>query len=417
MGEFISKLKNVYRKYGFWGFLRKAGSYFRANYLVRMGLQVRLQPEKYRAMIRAMLDGDYDRIVLWRSSFGYDVPLYQRPQHIAHCFSQMRTLVLYEVTTITDRVQTMRKKDDLLYLVDFNNLPLRMMLMEELLKIDKPKYLQIYSTNWEMPLTEMLDYQKQGFRVLYEYVDEISPDVRGTETLPKNISDKYDYVMAHKDCTVVVTADLLEQDVIAHRGTENMVFSSNGVDYEFFQHYESYTFEPEFRSILQKGKPILCYYGALAKWFDYDLIKTIARTGKYSIVLFGVNYDGSFKRHIRDEENVYFLGPRNYDVLKYYAREADVLMIPFLINDVTRATNPLKIFEYMAMHKPVVTTDMNECRKYRSVLIGHDHAEFLEQIERALELRQDADYLRLLEQEARQNDWSGKAAAILSILE
>ena len=56
MGEFISKLKNVYRKYGFWGFLRKGGSYFRANYLVRLGLQVRLQPEKYRAMIRAMLD-------------------------------------------------------------------------------------------------------------------------------------------------------------------------------------------------------------------------------------------------------------------------------------------------------------------------------------------------------------------------
>ena len=417
MGEFISKLKNVYRKYGFWGFLRKGGSYFRANYLVRLGLQVRLQPEKYRAMIRAMLDADYDRIVLWRSSFGYDVPLYQRPQHIAHAFSEMRTLVLYEVTTITDRVQTMRKKDDLLYLIDFNNLPLRMMLMEELQKIDKPKYLQIYSTNWEMPLTEMLDYQKQGFRILYEYVDEISPDVRGTETLPKNISDKYDYVMANTDCTVVVTADLLEQDVIAHRGTENMVFSSNGVDYDFFQHYESYSFEPEFRSILQRGKPILCYYGALAKWFDYDLIKKLARTGKYSVVLFGVNYDGSFKRNIRAEENVFFLGPRSYDVLKYYAREADVLMIPFLINDVTRATNPLKIFEYMAMHKPVVTTDMNECRKYRSVLIGHDHDEFLEQIEHALTLRQDADYLRLLEQEARMNDWSGKAAAILNILE
>jgi hypothetical protein len=48
------------------------------------------------------------------------------------------------------------------------------------------------------------------------------------------------------------------------------------VDYDFFQRYESYTFEPEFRAILERGKPILCYYGALAKWFDYDLIKTIA---------------------------------------------------------------------------------------------------------------------------------------------
>ena len=236
--------------------------------------------------------------------------------------------------------------------------------------------------------------------------------MRGTETLPKNISDKYDYVMANTDCTVVVTAEMLRRDVLAHRGEENMAFSSNGVDYAFFQTFDDYAVDPAFRAVLDRGKPIVCYYGALAKWFDYDLVKKIAATGKYSVVLFGVKYDESFDEHLRGQEDIFFLGPRDYQVLKYYAREAAVLMIPFLINDVTRATSPLKVFEYMALHKPIVTTDMDECRKYRSVLIGHDHEEFLAQVERAMALREDKTYLELLDEEARANDWHAKAAAI-----
>ena len=91
-------------------------------------------------------------------------------------------------------------------------------------------------------------------------------------------------------------------------------------------------------------------------------------------------------------------------------------MIPFQINDITRATSPVKIFEYMALQKPIVTTDMNECRKYGSVLIGHDHEEFLAQLEKALTLRHDTAYLELLTKEAQENDWSRKAAAIIEML-
>ena len=223
--------------------------------------------------------------------------------------------------------------------------------------------------------------------------------------------------MTHEDVYVVVTADLLLKDVLKHRSGARVAFSSNGVDNAFFQHFdENYSFEPEFQKILDLGKPIVCYYGALAKWFDYDLLKKIAATGKYSVVLFGIRYDESYDQNIHGEKNIYFLGPRDYQVLKNYARCADILMIPFQINDITRATSPVKIFEYMALQKPIVTTDMNECRKYGSVLIGHDHEEFLAQLEKALTLRHDTAYLELLTKEAQENDWSRKAAAIIEML-
>lgn len=419
MKEKFSKLSNVYKKYGIMGFFKKLYAYIVANYLNKISFALLFNPGKYRAEIQKMLKSEtYDRVILWRSSFGYQVPLYQRPQHIANNLAKSKCLVLYEVTTMTDHVKIIKKFKDNLYFVNYNNVLLNKMLMEELAKVDKPKYVQLYSTDWKLTVKNIQDYIDQGFGFIYEYIDDISPELAGTKEIPQNIIDKYNYAMSNKDVVVVTTADLLRQDVINHRGEENLVFSTNGVDYDFFKTYEeNYEFEDEFKAILEKGKPIICYYGALAMWFDYDLIKKIAALDKYSIVLFGIKYDETYDMNIKGEENIYFMGPRDYLVLKNYARKCDVLVIPFKINNITMATSPVKIFEYMALHKPIVTTGMPECRKYKSVLIGEDHDDFVAQLENALNKASDVEYMELLDKEARENDWSMKANAILNALQ
>ena len=70
----------------------------------------------------------------------------------------------------------------------------------------------------------------------------------------------------------------------------------------------------------------------------------------------------------------------------------------------------------MALHKPIVTTDMNECRKYRSVFIGKDHQEFIECLEKANAKKNDKKYIQLLDREARDNDWRQKATSIVNLL-
>lgn len=418
MREKLSKLVNVYKKYGILGFVKKVLSYISANWLSRYNPMPLLRRNSLRRSIREMLSGEYDRIILWRSGFGYNVPLFQRPQHIARSLAKQGCLVLYEVTTMTDDVKTITKHEDNLYLVNLSNVFFRNLLMEELDKVTKPKYLQLYSTDWSLSMADVQSYLDRGFRFIYEYIDHISPALSGTSMLPKAISDKYDYAMTHADTFVVVTADLLREDVIQRRGTTNMAFSTNGVDYAHFQSYkDGFVFDADFQKVLRIGKPIVCYYGALAKWFDYELVRKIAATDKYSVVLFGMKYDESFDEQLKGVKNVYFLGPRNYDVLKYYARACDVLTIPFLVNDITRATSPVKVFEYMAMHKPVVTTDMNECRKYGSVLIGKTHEEFIALLDKALTMKNDPAYLALLDKDARDNDWSMKARAMIEMLE
>ena len=419
MKEKISKLVNVYKKYGFIGFCKKLRAYIIANYLDKISFKVLLNKRKYRNIIKDILNTEkYDRIILWRSSFGYNVELFQRPQHIANNLAKQNSLVFYEVTTMTDNVKTLKKHTDNLYLINFNNIALNKILINELLKIDKKKYVQLYSTDWKLSIENIEDYISKGFGFIYEYIDHLAPELAGTKDLPKNIIDKYEYVMSHDNVYVVVTADLLKEDVIEKRGNKNLIYSSNGVDYNFFEIFdEDYKFESDFQNILNNKRPIIMYYGALAKWFDYELIKKIDKLNKYNIVLFGIKYDEAFDESgIDNLNNVFFLGPRDYKVLKNYAKHADVLTIPFVINDITKSTSPVKVFEYMALHKPIVTTDLLECRKYKSVFIGKNHEEFINNIEKALNMKNDKEYIQLLDKEARENDWSKKAKAIIDVI-
>lgn len=415
MKEKFSKLINVYKKYGFIGFCKKLRAYIIANYLDKISLRVFFNQKKYHTIIKEILNNnDYDRIILWRSSFGYNVPLFQRPQHIANNLSKQKCLLFYEVTTMTDKVKTIKKHSDNLYLINFNNILLNKILMNELEKITKPKYIELYSTDWKLSVQNIEDYLNKGFKFIYEYIDHLSPELAGTKDLPKNIIDKYNYVMNNSSTYVVVTAKALEDDVISKRGQNNLAFSSNGVDYDFFQKFDNYQFEKEFQEILNKKKPIVMYYGALAKWFDYELVKRIAKTNKYSVVLFGIKYDESFDENFHNEENIYFLGSRDYKVLKNYAKCADVLTIPFLLNDITKATSPVKIFEYMALHKPIVITDLYECRNYKSILIAKDHDDFIKKLDIAISNKDE--YLKELDKEAKDNDWSKKAKAIIDLI-
>ena len=148
----------------------------------------------------------------------------------------------------------------------------------------------------------------------------------------------------------------------------------------------------------------------------YELIKKIDKTDKYNVILFGIKYDESYDENMNNTNNVYFMGPRDYKVLKNYAKKCDILTIPFLLNDITKSTSPVKIFEYMALHKPIVTTDLYECRKYKSVFIGKSHSDFIKKLEDAYNNHDNKKYIDLLDQEARDNDWSKKANSIINLI-
>ena len=136
-------------------------------------------------------------------------------------------------------------------------------------------------------------------------------------------------------------------------------------------------------------------------------------------MLIGKNYDGSLNASGSTQlENVCFLGDVPYAHLPRYAGCFAVCTIPFEINSITNATSPLKLFEYMALGKPIVTTDMLECRKYKSVFCAKNAQEYIHLIRHVLEpsFAENVAYFDLLSREAAENTLNEKARTILAML-
>lgn len=88
-----------------------------------------------------------------------------------------------------------------------------------------------------------------------------------------------------------------------------------------------------------------------------------------------------------------WLGPGDYAVLSAYLRCFNVAMIPFEINDIALATSPLKLYEYFAGGKPVITTPMPECMAFSKVRIVRSAEEFGDAFDAAREQADDSPFV------------------------
>ncbi|MDT9330506.1 glycosyltransferase [Clostridium perfringens] len=382
-------------------------------------LTYRKNYEEANAIFHKILKKEkFKAVVVFDSRVGWNIPLFQRSQHMANELTDDGYLYFYRTSEQFDpHVKTVEKLKDRLYLVNMANFALQNAMFDLLKEYKGHKFLSLYSTDVYLDEQYIKEkYIDNGFKIIYEYIDELSDEISGH--LPDFVYDRHKNIIEDKSNIAVGSADKLIEEIEEIRGKENVAMITNGVQYDHWQ-YRSDEVPEKLKDIVSKGNPIIGYFGALAKWFDYELLKKVAKERpNYEIVLIGFLYDNSFKDSKIDElENVHYLGIVDYKELNQYSQYFTISTIPFLLNDITESTSPVKLFEYMAMGHPIVTTDMRECRKYKSVLIGKSHEDFIEKLDFALTLYKKDEYYNYLKEEALANTWREKAAILDRLIE
>ena len=163
----------------------------------------------------------------------------------------------------------------------------------------------------------------------------------------------------------------------------NTILVTHGVDYEHFSKAlrDDLPLPDDMKEI---PHPILGFFGLIRDWVDLDLQAEVARLRPdWHIVLIG---DSTLDLGpYRNIPNIHFLGRRPYEQLPAYCKAFDVGLIPFKVNDLTKAVNPIKLKEYLAAGLPVVSTPLPEALRFGPLVETADKPEACEAaIEKAL---------------------------------
>jgi len=213
--------------------------------------------------------------------------------------------------------------------------------------------------------------------IVYQCVDEFS-EFTGTN---KTALLEMERRLIQRADLVIVSSDRLYESKRHHN--PNTFLVRHGVDVEHFRRACSPTtvVPPELAAM---RSPVIGFHGLVADWVDLELIRFLASARpEWSFVLIGKLETNT--EPLRSLSNVHLLGKKEYELLPAYCKGFDVAILPFVLNDLTLAANPLKLREYLAAGLPVVSSAIPEAAKLgNAVRLGASHGHFLDQIETLL---------------------------------
>ena len=160
-------------------------------------------------------------------------------------------------------------------------------------------------------------------------------------------------------------------------------FSPHGVDVDLFARAQhASTVVPPQAAALKR--PVIGYFGLLAPWTNIELIAYLARERpQWQFLLVGhasANVD-----ELRKLPNILLVGPQPYETLPAWAKAFDVAIIPYRMNQQVANANPLKLREYLATGKPVVSVPTAEVERFGDLIrVALDPADYLAAVEAAL---------------------------------
>jgi glycosyltransferase involved in cell wall biosynthesis len=229
------------------------------------------------------------------------------------------------------------------------------------------------------PLAAMFDSFEDAV-IVYDILDDLSIYDDDEIGMPENrrVRSHHRTVIARADLVMASAPEL----VSTHRGERSgILLVENGVEPKRFRHVHGVP-----KELKTVPKPIVGYHGAVARWFDFDLLRDAAqRLPDFQFVIVGpVDPDAEDRMaDLNRLSNVHRLGAVPSDEIPEYVAAFDVGIVPFVVDDLTRAVSPLKMYEYLAANVPVVATPLPVCVAHPVVRTAASVDDFVSEIEAA----------------------------------
>ena len=244
---------------------------------------------------------------------------------------------------------------------------------QEQLNLSRPVFFIFYPFSYE----EIKQYDHPI--VVYDVLDDISIHDTSGENLSGQQARMYHSKLLTEADIIIVSSRQLYDQIKPVR--PDLIYVPNGIDLDHFNP-KTVKCAPEMKQFEQ---PVIGYHGAIASWFDGQLVSALAELRpQYEFVLVGPISDDRVKSNLSSQSNIHLLGTVPYEYLPQYVAAFDVCILPFSVTPLTNAVRPLKVLEYLAMRKPVISTPLKELLDWPGVRLASNPEQFANEIDQTL---------------------------------
>ena len=200
-------------------------------------------------------------------------------------------------------------------------------------------------------------------RLIYDAMD-LNTQFPGADQ--KRVSE-HESALVRSARVVFASSERIRSHIMSLDANANVVLARNALDstlkwpiFEEESHDRAVARAPE-------AKGIAMYVGTIASWIDVEALALLKASNSTLRVILVGPVERELAQRLQSC-GIELTGAKPHSSLIDVMRSADVLIMPFALSELVEAVDPVKLYEYIAMLKPIVTIWYEELRHFTDLV-------------------------------------------------
>lgn len=280
----------------------------------------------------------------------------QRPQMIAIELDKEYSVTVVYLSEIFNRANLRQEKDQPKRCKRVPALPFRdkskvVSYVEKLLMRRAMGDIRQYDIIW-IGYPNLYKYISPGYsgKIVYDCMDDHMALCRDS-AIRKEI-EKNERRLIKRSDVIFATSQVLKRKMEASGGQGKTFLNRNGFQCECI-------YPPQIAE--KKDRYKIGYIGTIAEWMDFDLIQESLKVNSR----IEYHFVGPLSiSDIPEHPDIFYEGTVEHSQLYEKVKDYDCLIMPFVVNDIVRAVDPVKLYEYISMGKCVISVWYEEIDRF-----------------------------------------------------
>lgn len=242
-------------------------------------------------------------------------------------------------------------------------------------------------------------------KVIYDCMDDHTAFMRDEESR-KKLAKQEGALCERSDYIFVTSENLMHKSRERYNlNTEKVHVVRNAYDGKIIEQKSAKEKESKLK---------LAYIGTISNWFDFAVIQqSLEKDKNIEYYLYGP-IDGV---EIPNNDRIKYMGTVEHSQLYAEVKDKDVLLMPFVLNEIIEAVDPVKLYEYINFNKDILCVKYKEIERFEEFVYFYNSIdEYMDSIDKIRKCDNVKYSLNKRKNFLKENSWNARATTIVDAI-